>query len=160
MSFYQVNDLFRINQETRTVALKLGRICRSVSYLKRAILETPVSMGSLMAKSTYFMQLGMGSDLHGSDNTKAAVRAVNAAIRDNNMLFLKHVKLPSPDHLLVSVVIATPNPDAVDTDAVSEALPIGKVSVEVQPGGMLVDADQTADPVLVAIASVTISIEH
>jgi uncharacterized protein (TIGR02058 family) len=113
-----------------------------------------------MAKSTYFMQLGMGSDLHGSDDTKAAVRAVNSAIQDNNMLFLKHVKLPSMDHLLVNVVVATPNPGAVDTEAISKVLPVGRVSVEVREGGMLVDADQSADPVLVAVAAVTISVEQ
>ena len=106
------------------------------------------------------MQLGMGSDLHGSDDTKAAVRAVQDAIQDNNMLFLRHVKLPSLDQLLVNVVIATPNPGAVDSEAVSKVLPIGSVTIEVREGGMLVDADQSEDPVLVAVAAVTISIEH
>jgi uncharacterized protein (TIGR02058 family) len=113
--------------------------------------------GTDMTKTAYIMQMGMGSDLHGSDDTKAAVRAVNDAIQNNNMLFLRKLDLPDWSHLLVDVVIATPKPDKVDLDSVKKTLPIGTVMVTTQPGGMLVDSDDNEDPVLVALACVTIS---
>lgn len=113
-----------------------------------------------MAKKQYIMQTGMGADLHGSNDTTAARRAVKDAIQNNNMLFLKHIGLKSIDQLLVEVIIASPNPDAVDTQAVAEDLPVGAVSVRTQSGGMLVDADDSGDPVLVAIAAVTVSVQE
>ena len=113
-----------------------------------------------MVKKAYLMQMGMGSDLHGSNDTKAAVRAVNDSIQNNNMLFLKHLNLQDWNQFLVEVVIATPNPEKVDTDAVKSALPVGRVTVTLQQGGMQVDSDDRSDPVLVAIASVTVSINE
>tara|TARA_B100000315_G_scaffold251541_1_gene286536 strand:+ start:23519 stop:23899 length:381 start_codon:yes stop_codon:yes gene_type:complete len=113
-----------------------------------------------MAKKQYIMQTGMGADLHGANDTTAARRAVKDAIQHNNMLFLKHVGLKSLDQLLVEVIVASPNPDAVDKEAVAEDLPVGVVSVQTQSGGMLVDADESGDPVLVAIAAVTVSVQE
>lgn len=113
-----------------------------------------------MAKKQYIMQTGMGADLHGSNDTTAACRAVKDAIQNNNMLFLKHIGLKSLDQLLVEVIIASPNPDAVDKQAVAEDLPVGVVSVRTQSGGMLVDSDDSGDPVLVAIAAVTVSVQE
>lgn len=112
-----------------------------------------------MAITPYFMQTGMGADLHGANDTKAACRAVNDAIQNNNMLFLRHVGIQSLDQLLVDVTIASPNPDQVDSDAVTAEFPVGTVSVSTQPGGMLIDSDVSGDPVLIAVASVTVSIK-
>jgi len=99
-------------------------------------------------------------DLHGADDTKAAQRAVTNAIQDNNMLFLKHIGIKSMDQILVDVMIASPHPDKLDIEAIAGELPVGVVSISSQAGGMLQDADGTDDPVLVAIATVTISVEH
>lgn len=112
-----------------------------------------------MAKKQYIMQTGMGADLHGANDTTAARRAVKDAIQNNNMLFLKHIGLQSLDQLLVDVIIASPNPAQVDTEAVAAELPVGIVSVQTQAGGLLADAE-SGDPVLVAIAAVTVSVEE
>lgn len=113
-----------------------------------------------MAKSAYFMQTGMGTDLHGANDTKAARRAVNNAIQNNNMLFLRHVDLKSSRQLLVDVTIASPHPNNVDTEAVAAEFPVGTITVSTRAGGMLIDSDANNDPVLVAIAAVTVSIEN
>ena len=113
-----------------------------------------------MAKKQYIMQTGMGADLHGANDTTAARRAVNDAIAHNNMLFVKHIGLRSLDQLLVEVMIASPNPEKVDKEAVAAELPVGVVSVQTQAGGMLVDSDDSGDPVLAAIAAVTVSVEE
>ena len=105
------------------------------------------------------MQTGMGVDLHGSDNTSAACRAVKNAIQGNNMLFLKHIGLKSFDDLIIDVILACPDPDKIDKDEVASQLPIGQVNVITQTGGMLVDSDQSGDPVLAVIAAVQVGIK-
>lgn len=106
------------------------------------------------------MQTGMGADLHGADDTKAARRAVKNAIQNNNMLFLRHVDIQNLDQLVVDVTVASPHPEQIDMDAVAGEFPVGSVSVSTQTGGMLVDSDVSGDPVLLALASVTVGIRE
>jgi uncharacterized protein (TIGR02058 family) len=106
------------------------------------------------------MQIGMGADLHGANDTKAALRAVNDAIQNNNMLFLRHVGIESLDQLIVDVIIASPHPEQVDKGAVAGEFPVGTVAVSTQTGGMLADSDVSSDPVLIAVASVTVGIKE
>ncbi len=113
-----------------------------------------------MAETAYIMQTGMGVDLHGANDTKAACRAVNSAIQNNNMLFLRHVDLQNPDQVLVNVVIASPHPEQLNVEAVTAEFPVGTISVSAQPGGMLVDSDVGDDPVLIAVAAVTVSVKN
>ena len=113
-----------------------------------------------MAVTPYFQQTGMGADLHGANDTKAARRAVNDAIQNNNMLFLRHVGIKNLDQLLVDVTIASPHPEQIDTDAVATEFPVGTITVSTQCGGMLIDSDVSGDPVLIAVASVTVGIKE
>jgi hypothetical protein len=55
-------------------------------------------------------------------------------------------------------MIASPHPKRIDTEALAEELPVGVISVKTQKGGMLLDSDGTGDPVLIALAAVTVSI--
>jgi uncharacterized protein (TIGR02058 family) len=87
----------------------------------------------------FFVQLGTGVDLHGQDITKAAVRAVEDAIRSNSMPGLRAV-LPagSIDNMEVNVRLAVPcDRDKLDAEQVKLVLPYGRVTVEVVEGGML-----------------------
>lgn len=111
-----------------------------------------------MAKTPYLLQTGMGVDLHGGDDTTAACRAVTHAIHRNSLLFLREVGLHGTEQIHVDVTIACPHPERVDTDAVAAALPVGIVSVEAQPGGMLADTGTEGDEALVAIAAVRVSL--
>ena len=93
----------------------------------------------MILDKVFFVQLGMGVDLHGQDVTKAAIRAVEDAIRSNSMPGLRAV-LPgaSIDNMKVNIRLAVPcDADKVDTEQVKSALPYGRVSVEVVEGGML-----------------------
>lgn len=110
-----------------------------------------------MTKTAYLLQTGMGVDLHGTDDTAAACRAVDHAIHHNSLLFLGEIGLTSAEQIHVDVTIASPHPDQVDTDAVAATLPVGVVSVVAQLGGMLTDSD---DPALIALAAVRVSVEH
>jgi len=112
-----------------------------------------------MASTPYIVQTGMGVDIHGADETTAACRAVEAAIGHNSLLFLRHVGIQRAEQILVQVEIACPRPERVDTARVAAVLPVGRVSVATQAGGMLVDTAMAGDPMLIAIAAVRVSVE-
>lgn len=112
-----------------------------------------------------FIELGMGTDLHGQNITKAAVRAVRNAIHHNSMPGLRSV-LPggSLDNMKVNVKLAVPcDRELLDHDAVKAVLPYGTVTVEVVEGGMLTtsgvvlpDKDDKNDLIYVVVASVEV----
>ena len=120
-----------------------------------------------MSRKRYIVQMGMGIDLHGQDPTQAARRAVRDAIAKNCLCGLSEIlELKDPNkEMYVDVLIACPNPDKVDKDAVLAELPFGIKSIEVKEGGMLAPGlylpqlgDESPDS-LVANASVTVSVD-
>ncbi|MFB9329810.1 Lin0512 family protein [Paenibacillus aurantiacus] len=112
-----------------------------------------------------FIELGMGTDLHGQNITKAAVRAVQNAIHHNSMPGLRSV-LPggSLDNMKVNVKLAVPcDRELLDHAAVKAVLPYGTVTIEVVEGGMLTtsgvvlpDKDDKNDLIYVVVASVEV----
>ncbi len=112
-----------------------------------------------------FIELGMGTDLHGQNVTKAAVRAVQNAIHHNSMPGLRAM-LPGGtlDAMKVNVRLAVPcDKDKLDADQVKAVLPYGEVTVEVMDGGMLTtsgivlpDKEDVNDLIYVVIASVEV----
>ncbi|GIP38683.1 hypothetical protein J31TS4_19630 [Paenibacillus sp. J31TS4] len=113
----------------------------------------------------FFIEIGMGADLHGQDVTKAAVRAVKNAIHHNSMPGLRSV-LPGNtlDNMKVNVKLAVPcDKDKLDVEAVKACLPYGQVTVEVLDGGMvttsgivLPDKDDKNDLIYIVNASVEV----
>lgn len=86
----------------------------------------------------FFIQTGMGNDLHGQDITKASIRAVEDAIFRNSMPGLRSV-LPenSLDNMKVHIKLAVPcEKENVDVEAVKAVLPFGQKTVEIMDGGM------------------------
>lgn len=113
----------------------------------------------------FFIELGMGTDLHGQNVTKAAVRAVQNAIHHNSMPGLRSF-LPgnSLDNMIVNVKLAVPcDKDKLDIEQVKAVLPYGRVNVEVMDGGMLTtsgiilpDKEDVNDLIYVVNASVEV----
>ncbi|BBH19978.1 hypothetical protein Back11_13230 [Paenibacillus baekrokdamisoli] len=113
----------------------------------------------------FFVQLGMGTDLHGQSVTKAAIRAVQNAIHHNSMPGLRSV-LPEGSlyNMKVNVKLAVPcERETLDEDAVKAVLPYGQVTIEVVDGGMvttsgvvLPDKQDKNDLIYVVIASVEV----
>ncbi|WP_166244524.1 Lin0512 family protein [Paenibacillus turpanensis] len=113
----------------------------------------------------FFVQLGMGTDLHGQDVTKASVRAVKNAIHHNSMPGLRSV-LPGNEirNMKVRVKLAVPcDKHLVDIEQVKAAFPYGEVEVEITDGGMLTtsgvvlpDKDDKNDLIYVVVAAVEV----
>ena len=112
-----------------------------------------------MAKIKLILELGNGADLHGGDNTKAAKRAVDDAIRHGSLVYLGEImKTGVRPKLYVDVTIAAPKPDTVNTDVVLEALPFGEKTIKVVAGGMEVDHGGS-DTITVCNAAVLVIVE-
>ncbi len=95
------------------------------------------------------IEMGMGNDLHGQDYTKAALRAVEDAMRHSSLPLFGALDL-SHDEMRVQVTIGVQDPDAVDVAAVTAHMPRGKATVRVIKGGLNV----TDSEIVIATAAV------
>jgi uncharacterized protein (TIGR02058 family) len=111
-----------------------------------------------MSKKRYVTEIGMGVDVHGSDYTKAATRAVSDAIRHSSLNFFRALN-KSPEDMQILVKIGVSNPEAVDKRRVAEELPYGTVEVETLLGGLQVTADDEADEIVIANAAVIVYLD-
>ncbi len=93
-------------------------------------------------RQVILIELGMGVDLQGQDVTKAAVKAVRDAIGRVYAPGLGAV-LGGGKRLDILVRLgAPPAAGTLDEAAVRAALPHGRATVEVAPGGLLVPNGQ------------------
>jgi uncharacterized protein (TIGR02058 family) len=123
--------------------------------------------GVKVSEKRYIMQMGMGVDLHGQNPTEAAARAVHNAISNNclcGMSEVLHTEHPE-EKMHVSVLVACPRPDEVNTEEVLKNIPFGIKTIKVREGGMTSPnvfspqlGDKTSDA-LIANASVTVSVD-
>jgi uncharacterized protein (TIGR02058 family) len=88
-----------------------------------------------MAWRRMVLQIGMGTDIRGTDYTKAAVRALHDALR-HNALSVADALGQQADAMRVEVTIGVPRPDRVDKAAVLAVLPHGTGTVAVVEGGL------------------------
>lgn len=88
-----------------------------------------------MALKRMVLELGMGTDIRGEDYTKAAIRALSNALRQNSLTIADAFNVPRED-MRVKIIIGAQKPDQVDKQAVAETLPYGQAEVEVELGGL------------------------
>ena len=86
-----------------------------------------------MAYKRMVMEVGMGTDLHGADYTKAAVRALKDALWHNSLTIAPAFGIDK-EEMKIEVSIGVAKPEEVDADAVKAVLPYGKATVEVVEG--------------------------
>jgi uncharacterized protein (TIGR02058 family) len=90
-----------------------------------------------MALRRFVIEVGMGVDQHGQDNTRAAEKAVQDAIHRSCLCGLREVAgLKSPKDMVVEVLIGCPAPETVDKERVLKVLPLGQKKIEVRQGGL------------------------
>ena len=97
-----------------------------------------------MALKRYVTEMGMGTDVHGGDYTKAARRAVSDAIRHSSLNFFR-VLDRSPEEMRITVRIGVQEPDQLDTEAIAAELPYGEVNVVAVKGGLDVPEEDGID---------------
>lgn len=109
-------------------------------------------------KKQVAIEIGMGTDLRGEDNTKAAIRAVKDALHRNALTVADALGFPK-DSMLVDIRIGAPDPASVDLDAVSAVAPYGIRTVEAVQGGLRIEKDTGATIIANAIISVSFDME-
>jgi uncharacterized protein (TIGR02058 family) len=111
-----------------------------------------------MPRTRVILELGSGNDLHGSDYTKAALRAVQDALHHSSLSFMSSLKIDKT-RLDVEVTIGVQRPEQVDLDKVKSSLPVGNVSVKAVKGGLDVADPESNDRAVIASAAIAVRIE-
>ena len=108
-----------------------------------------------MALKRVILEMGTGNDLHGSDYTKAALRAVQDALHHSSLAFVRSLGLNS-SKMQVEVTIGVQQPDKVDAERVKASLPRGQVAVKVVKGGLDIPEEGAHDAAVIASAAVAV----
>jgi uncharacterized protein (TIGR02058 family) len=111
-----------------------------------------------MRKTRVILELGSGNDLHGSDYTKAALRAVEDALHHSSLSFVRSLRIDKTK-LDVAVTIGVQRPEQVDIERVKKSLPLGNVTVTAVKGGLDVPDPESNDPAVIASAAIAVRIE-
>ena len=107
-----------------------------------------------MALKRMVLELGMGTDIRGEDYTKAALRAVHNALRQNSLSIADAFGLER-EEMVVKIIIGAQKPETIDIQAIADLLPYGKPEVVVEHGGMdTVAEDGTRSTIMVNAALV------
>jgi uncharacterized protein (TIGR02058 family) len=86
----------------------------------------------------YVIEIGTGIDLHGGDLTKAARKAVKAAVASCCLCGI-HEILGIEDmakKMKVEVLLGAVEPEAIDLDQIAKEVPFGQVHVKAVTGGL------------------------
>jgi uncharacterized protein (TIGR02058 family) len=115
-------------------------------------------VGKIMPKTRVILELGSGNDLHGSDYTKAALRAVQDALHHSSLSFVRTLQVDKTK-LDVEVTIGVQRPEQVDLDKIKTSLPLGNVTVKSVKGGLDVADPEANDRAVIASAAIAVRIE-
>lgn len=111
-----------------------------------------------MPKTRVILELGSGNDLHGSDYTKAALRAVQDALHHSSLAFIRSLGVDKKK-LDVEVTIGVQKPEKVDLERVKASLPVGNVTVKAVKGGLDIADPENNDPAVIASAAIAVRID-
>ena len=111
-----------------------------------------------MALKRMVLEIGMGTDIRGSDYTKAAVRALRDALWHNSLTVTRALSLPV-DAMQVQVTIGVPKPEAVDKATVLAVLPHGSGNVDVVEGGLEIASEDGSDATIMANAAAVVYLD-
>jgi uncharacterized protein (TIGR02058 family) len=104
------------------------------------------------------LEIGMGTDIRGTDYTKAAVRALRDALWHNSLSVGPALGL-DVDSMEVEVNIGVPQPDKVDKEAVLAILPHGTGTVNVVEGGLEITNDEGTNTTVIANAAAIVRLD-
>ena len=108
-----------------------------------------------MSKTRVILELGSGNDLHGSDYTKAALRAVQDALHHSSLSFVRTLRIDKTK-IDVEVTVGVQRPDQVDIEKIKQSLPLGNVTVSAVKGGLDVTDPENNDAAVIASAAIAV----
>lgn len=111
-----------------------------------------------MTRKRLVMEVGMGTDLHGQDYTKAAIRGLKDALWHNSLSVAPALGY-SRDDMQVDIEVAVAQPDKVDKQAVAAVLPYGQARVIVNKGGLDVPNDDNTNTIVIANVAAIVYLE-
>jgi uncharacterized protein (TIGR02058 family) len=111
-----------------------------------------------MAWKRMVLEIGMGTDIRGTDYTKAAVRALRDALWHNSLGIAGALGLPT-DSMRVEILIGVPRPELVDKAAVLAVLPHGTGTVDIVEGGLEIVNDTGTDSTVIANAAAIVRLD-
>ena len=111
-----------------------------------------------MALKRMVLQMGQGTDIRGTDSTKAAERAVRDAIWRNYLRIADVLGQPR-EEMDIQVRIGAPRPETIDKQTVAAVFPYGKVEVICEEGGLEIPTPDRDDATLLAHAAVVVRME-
>ena len=111
-----------------------------------------------MAWDRMVLEIGMGTDIRGTDPTKAAVRALRDALWRNSLTVAGALGRSS-DEMRVEVTIGVPRPHEVDHAAVLAVLPHGTGVLSVVEGGLMIANEAGTDGTLIAHAAAVVKLD-
>jgi uncharacterized protein (TIGR02058 family) len=111
-----------------------------------------------MALKRMAIEIGMGTDIRGTDYTKAAVRALRDALWHNSLSIADAIGQPT-DSMVVEIHIGVPKPDQVDKEQVLAVLPHGTGTVRVVEGGLEIVNDAGTGSTVIASAAAVVRLD-
>ena len=106
-----------------------------------------------MSDQRFILEMGFGTDQYGQDYTKAAIRAVDDAIRKVAIPMFGSLGI-STDQMRVQVTVGVEEPEALDLAAITNHMPRGRAQVRAVKGGLNVKNPDTGDIIVAATAAV------
>jgi uncharacterized protein (TIGR02058 family) len=110
-----------------------------------------------VTKKRVILELGTGNDLHGSDYTKAALRAVQDALHHSSLAFIRSLGVDKKA-IDVEVTIGVQEPAKVDVEKIRASLPVGNVTVKAVKGGLDIPDPENNDPAVIASAAIAVRV--
>ena len=111
-----------------------------------------------MAMKRMVLEIGMGTDIRGQDDTKAAVRALRDALWHNALTITNALGM-DVDAMRVEVTIGVPHPERVDHAQVLAVLPHGTGTVRVVEGGLEIPNEAGTGATIMAHAAAVVRLE-
>ena len=103
------------------------------------------------------LEMGTGTDLHGQDYTKAAIRAVQDALRHSSLALFGSLNI-DPATMQVDLRLAAQEPEKIDLSAVSATFPHGSVTPVAVKGGLNVPDADGKDAAVIVNAGIIVRI--
>jgi len=101
------------------------------------------------------LEMGMGTDLHGEDYTKAAKRAVQDAIHHSSLSLFKSLDM-DPNAMQIELNLAAQEPDKINLEEVAKELPFGTVTPRGIKGGLNVTDEVTGRTTVIVNAGIVV----